>query len=86
MREFLKEWRGVIVLAVILLTLIAIFAVYANTTFAAHSAICEQSAQRFTPPLDWRWNPWGVGNGCELRMSGTWYPADIVFPSLEMNP
>ena len=83
MREFLKEWRGVIILAAVLLLIIAAFAVYANTTIAARKAVCEQSAQRFTPPLEWRWNPTGYGNGCELRMGGAWYPADIVFPSLK---
>lgn len=82
-KESIKEWRVVILIVLILLILLAVFAVVLNVGTESQRAACYKSAQRFNPPIKWRWNPWGSGDGCELFMNGTWFPADMVSPALK---
>jgi hypothetical protein len=82
MTEFLKEWRGAIALALILLVILLVAAGVIMPYVAGKRAVCYVSAQRFNPPLEWRWNPLGWGDGCELLINGAWFPADLVQPSL----
>ena len=86
MFDFLKEWRGIILMTVVLLVVTACIAVILRAvapSIQAKRAVCYNSAQRFTPPLEWRWNPWGWGDGCELFINGAWFPADMVEPALK---
>jgi hypothetical protein len=81
--EGIKEWRVVILIVLILLILLAVFAVVLNVGTETQRAACYKLAQRFNPPLEWRLNPWGSGDGCELFINGTWFPADMIFPALQ---
>ncbi len=86
MKEFLKEWRAVILIALIMLTAITILAVVVKVTspyVESKRAVCYKIAQEFIPPIQWRWNSWGRGDGCELFMNGMWFPADMVHPALK---
>ncbi|MDD2920978.1 MAG: hypothetical protein PHQ36_01720 [Anaerolineales bacterium] len=83
MIDFLKEWRAIIFIAAIMLIIIGILVCVVAPYIEAKKSACYQSSQRFTPPMQWRWNPQGWGDGCELFINGTWYPADMVHPSLK---
>lgn len=86
MVDFLKEWRAVIFITLVMLVIIAVLVAVMSTTtpyIEAKRAVCYKSAQRFNPPIEWRWNPWGSGDGCELFMNGTWFPVGMVQPALK---
>ena len=83
MFDFLKEWRAVIALGLMMLIVLAVTATVLLPYVEAKKAVCYKIAQQFIPPIEWRWLPGESGNGCELSLNGRWFPADMVHPALK---
>lgn len=79
----------VLVTAIITFAAMAVVAIIETSSINnAEKAECQKIAQKFDPPARWRWSrlrkmqdPWG--SGCEINMSGTWYPGYMVQPELK---